>query len=119
MVDMEKVENTIERLTNTADNLEDYKKLAALFIVKDHIQERKSKTEIELDDILPQYKIYVEAKRRYQRGEGTDDAVIQTFKGLCKEITEFIQSLYASSDMAKERRQINNMITDIYETITK
>ena len=116
---MERVDNQITRLINMADNLEDYKKLAALFIVKDHMQGEKSKTEIELDDILPQYKLYVEAKRRYQRGEGTDDAVIQTFKGLCKEITEFIQSLYASSDMAKERRQINNMITDIYETITK
>lgn len=71
--------------------------------------------EIELDDILPQYKKYVAAKKRYQLGEISDEYVMIALKGVCKEIEEFIQALYSNTDMAKERRQLKEMVTNIYE----
>ena len=72
---------------------------------------------VELDDILPQYKLYVAAKRRYQLGETTDEYVINALKGVCKEIREFIQALYSSTDMVKERRLLKEMVTSIRECI--
>lgn len=75
--------------------------------------------EDELRDILPSYRIYCGSKRKYQLGQANEIEVIQNLNLLCREISEFVNSLYSGTDMNKERLYIRKEITKIYEKLTK
>jgi hypothetical protein len=117
------IEYEIDLLENeefTAENVAD---LASLYIVYDNMKHDLNRTsdgiEKELNDILPSYQNYCESKKRYQLGNANEGEVIKTLNLLCKEISEFILSLYSGTDMNKERIYIRNEITKIYEKLTK
>jgi len=67
----------------------------------------------ELADILPSYYEYVDLKRDYQMGNISESRVIKSLKFVCIEIREFVDTLYSSTDMNKERKCIREMIDNI------
>ena len=67
----------------------------------------------ELEDILPSYYEYLQVKTSYQMGEISESRVIKSLKFVCIEIREFLNTLYSSTDMNKERKCIRDMIDNI------
>ena len=130
MLDLDQISNTIEELENGATTFDNCLKLASLYIVKDHLNnavERMSNSitpaagdqvETELADILPHYRKYCEVKREWQL-QGVDrHHVIQEMEFVCKEVIEFVQSLYSCTSMPEERVPIKEMSSFLYKAFS-
>lgn len=120
MLNIDEINNTIEQLESGATTYDNCIKLSALYNVKEHIENglkgqiNESETVLkEYDDILPQYKSYCDIKRKYQLHETTEQAVEVSIKDVCKEINEFIHTLYNNTDMQIERDCIKQMTKEI------
>lgn len=113
MLDMQEVRNTIEELEAGDTNFSNCQKLAALYTVRNNynVGGYTDKVESELSDILPQYRNYCKVKRAFQLQEATPDKVISSMNIVCKEIQEFIQTLYSNTDLPEEREQLKNMLS--------
>lgn len=105
------INRTIKELEDDSTTFENCGKLASLYIVRDKFS--KDKVQNELDDILPQYQKYVEIKRKFQFGELSEKAVENQIKAVCKEVSEFIKTLYTGTDMPIEREYIKNMLNSL------
>lgn len=118
-MNIEDVESTIAKLENEEDNttFENCNKLASLYIVRDYYLKSKkqhgNEVEEELNDILPQYKKYVELKHKYQMGEISERPIENAIKSVCEEISEFIQMMYRCTDMPVERDYIKKMLNSL------
>ena len=120
MLDLTEIKNTIDELENGATTFDNCLKLASLYIVQNEHTKRQAETEpveVELSDILPQYKTYCRIKRKYQLHEASEDAVQSAMKEVCKEIYEFVHTLYSSTDMQAERDSIKNLIISLKEAL--
>lgn len=118
MLNIEEVNNTIEELENSPTTFDTCLKLSSLYIVRDNYKRPENRdgsdennhvnNEVvkELNDILPQYKEYCEVKRKYQLKEVSEQAVIKHLTEVCREIQEFIDVLYSSTDFNDERHII-------------
>ena len=117
MLNMDEINNTIEELENGNTTYDACIKLSALYNVRDRLMNKETvdETEEELEDILPQYRLYCEVKRKYQLNELTEDAVVLAIKDVCTEVTEFIHTLYSSTDMQQERDTIKAMLNSLQE----
>lgn len=120
MLDIEEIDNTIEELLEGPTTFDNVNKLASLYIVKDHIQNRMETTPDtsenvvdELDDILPAYRKYKEIKKQFQLKEVTKELVISSMKNVCREITEFIYALYGNTECEECRNLILIMIKSL------
>lgn len=120
-MDLYLIDSTIDELENSDTTFANCDKLASLYIIKEHYKKYPlvlrglyDDVEDELNDIAPQYKTYCEIKREYQLGRTTKEAVIESMRGVCKEIEDFIRILYSSSDMPEEREQLKSLINKIY-----
>lgn len=120
MLDYEEIINTIDELENAPTTYDTCIKLASLYIVRDKIKSRSNSivegsTMVinELNDILPQYQLYCEVKRKYALNELTSEAVLMSMRDVCREIKEFIQTLYSNTDMKEERDYIKDMIINL------
>ena len=113
MLNITEINNTITELENGDTTFANCQRLASLYIVRDTFSNSTNAVEHELSDILPQYKKYCAVKRKYQLNELTVDAVINSIDGVCKEIQEFIETLYGSTDTPKERERIQQMIQNL------
>lgn len=121
MLNLDEIQNTIEELENGATTFENCRNLASLYIVDKIYRERHEKqtnavsddVATELGDILPQYHLYCEVKRKYQLHELTREAVVLAISDVCIEIKEFIQSLYSHTDMPEERDQLKKLVKDL------
>ena len=116
MMDISTINDLIDELENGETSLSNIRNLSALYNVKTHLlgSNRYDSTAKELNDIFPSYLQYVETKRKYQLNEVTDETIYVDMKELCKEIKEFIQILYSSTDTEKERDLIKQMIKEIH-----
>ena len=119
-MNIEQIKNEIDVLENSALTSENARDLASLYIIKSEYENNHkvsitTNTQKELNDIFPSYLKYVEAKKDYQFGKANDDFLIHSFNMLCQEVGEFLTSLYASTDMVKERKSFKNMIKNIFE----
>ena len=118
-MDLTEITDTIESLENSATTFDNCSKLASLYIVREQLQRsvtpQITEVESELKDILPQYRLYCQVKRKYQLNELTEQAVYIAMKDVCREIQEFIHTLYTSTDTPKEREMIKNLISALYE----
>ena len=116
MLDLEMIDTTIEELENSDTNFVNCQKLASLYVVR-HFYEGSSEpaqpVEVELRDILPQYKKYCEIKRHYQLNEISEQQVLSSLEAVCKEISEFFHTLYSSTDMPEEREQLKVLLQDL------
>ena len=115
---MEEINNTIENLENSSTTFDNCMKLASLYIVRTEHQKAITdvgkQVESELNDILPQYRLYCQVKRKYQLHELPDTSVQLAMKDVCREIQEFIHTLYSSTDMPEERELIKNLINNLH-----
>lgn len=114
-MNLDTINELIDELEHGDTSLSNIRNLSALYNVKSHMLGTKNfdSTTKELHDILPSYLGYVDVKRKYQLHETTEDAVYINMKELCKEIKEFIQTLYSSTDTPKERELIKQMLKEI------
>lgn len=121
MLNIEEINNTIAELESSSTTFANCQKLASLYIVREHYKnsftavvdgynEVENNVIYEYKDILPDYQHYCNVKRQYQLGEVTELAVISAMEEVCKEVKEFITTLYSSTDIPKERELISNMI---------
>ena len=113
-MDMREIENTIEELENGPTTYDNCIKLSALYSVRDNI---KSDTRKELDDVLPLFKMYVAVKTKYQLGELPATSLVMGMHDLCKEIHEFIDTLYNNTELSDERDAIREMLHDTLDAL--
>lgn len=109
------INRTILELENDSTTFENCYKLASLYIIRERYN--RDVVEQELDEILPQYIKYRDVKRKYQLGEISENAIERQIKVVCKEVTEFINTLYASTDMPAERNCIKTMIIGLQKCL--
>ena len=128
-MDIQEVVNTIAQLENDVTTFENCFKLASLYTVRDNYEKQMAKeeqpkddvslitttepddtVEREYSDILPQYKEYVDIKRKFQLGEIAETAVATQIQKVCLEISEFVRMLYSCTDIPVEREYIKDMI---------
>ena len=114
-MNMTTINDLIAELESGDTSLSNIRNLSALYSVKSHLLGANNfdSTTKELSDILPSYLGYINVKRKYQLHETTEDAVYINMKQLCREIKEFIQSLYSGTDTPKERELIKQTIKEI------
>lgn len=114
MQDLQTINEFIEGLEAEEPTLKNCTQLASLYIVKKHLENLEmSETENEIKDILPSYRFYADIKSKYWKHELTEDAVVSALHSLCGEIKDMIKLLYASTEMAKERREIGHLIEEL------
>lgn len=116
MLNISTINDLIDELENGDTSLSNVRNLSALYNVRAHLlgNTKFDKTAKELNDIFPSYLQYIEAKRKYQLHETTEDAVYINMKELCREIKEFIQTLYSGTDTPKERELIKELLKEIH-----
>lgn len=102
----------LEKAETTYDNVQE---LSALYIIREYFQQTPDIVEKELNDILPCYKQYINTKRDYQIGRATDTLLVNSMESVCKEITEFIETLYNNTELFKERLKIEKTIKELSE----
>ena len=112
------INNAITELEKSETTYENVSELSALYIVQERLTKNRTiisndATERELQDILPCYKKYIKIKREYQLGKATDDLLLDCMTAVCKEISEFIESLYNNTEFFKERLKIELMIKEL------
>lgn len=125
MIDMQEVLNTIDELENMPTTFDTCMKLASLYIVRDKykpplqtvVDTKYDEVKQELSDILPAYKKYCTIKRKFQLHEIPASAVITGIDMVCREIDEFIRTLYSSTDMIEERNALKNTIDRLYNSL--
>lgn len=113
-MDIGMIERTIRELECGETTFEACEKLASLYIIRNEvIKQEDDRVEQELNDILPMYQMYVRTKRRYQKHEVTKEAVVESMQGVCREIEEFIHTLYVCSDLSEERELLKQMTENL------
>lgn len=113
-MDITTIDNYIEELEGQECTFSNIRNLASLYTVKEHLESVKNETEAELNDILPQYRVYIEVKRKYQMGELSESEICRSLQALCAEIYEFIVTLYNNTDSETERNCLNQMMKNIF-----
>ena len=116
-MNLEMIEDLITELEQSEMSLSNIRNLSALYTVRNQLLERSEtadKVTLELSDILPSYRRYIDSKRSYQMKETTNnEAILSNLKQVCTEIKEFLQTLYSSTDMQEERTMIQKMLKEI------
>ena len=113
-MDMKEISDTIEELENGTTTFDNCIKLSALYNVRNNL---KSDTEKELNDILPQFRMYVAVKKKYQLGELHQEDLEFAMRSMCRDIEEFIETLYNNTELEEERETIRDMIVRLHETL--
>jgi predicted metal-dependent hydrolase len=67
---------------------------------------------VEYKDILPSYTRYCNIKKKHSMGEVTEDLVVNAMQSLCKEIEEFLVTLYAATESSTEREILKDKIVN-------
>jgi len=116
-MDIVAIEDAISALESSPATPENVAELASLYICRDNLKQGLNWTldnvEEELQDILPYYIKYRDIKRRYQLNQATEGEVIKGIKDVCRELSEFISTLYSGTDMNKERICIKNVLSQL------
>lgn len=112
-MNIQEIDRMIDELKTSETSLSNIRNLSALYVVKDNLTKGNDVVTDELKDILPSYVKYIEVKRRYQLKEISEESVYINMKQLCREIKEFIQTLYSCTDTPRERDIIKQMLEEI------
>ena len=99
---------------NGATTFDSCIKLSALYSVRDNLH---SDTQKELEDVLPQFKMYVAVKKKYQLGELHADDLKFAMRSMCWDISEFLETLYNNTELQDERETIHKMLSDLLQSI--
>jgi len=114
-MDIKIIKEAIKELEQSDTVVDNIQELASLYIVAQNMKQGLNPVVTELNEILPAYNKYIQVKRKYQLGEIAEDAVCINIRNVCQEIRDFMCTLYAGTDMGKERRYIRGLIQDLYE----
>lgn len=114
MLDIKKIQESIEDLEQSDTTMSNCSKLAALYTVRDHLLDgvQHDKVTKELSDILPEYTLYMHTKQQYHKDLMSKESVKAEMNKLCKELSEFIMMLYRCSDMPEEREALIKTLKD-------
>ena len=113
-MDIKTINNAILELEEEETNFKNIQELAYLYIVKENLEKSEvDNVTRELNDILPCYTHYINVKRDYQLGRVTDESLVYAMEKVCKEIEEFIETLYFNTEFLKERLKIKRMIENL------
>lgn len=122
-MDIMAIEEAIQTLENDDTTFDNVSELASLYICRQYMNKplnlMVSSTQKELEDILPYYMKYKDIKKRYQLNQTSEGEVIQGIKNVCREIQEFIETLYSGTDMNKERLCIVKTLEQLYRKYSK
>lgn len=122
-MDIVAINDAINMLVESDTTPANVSELAALYICKSNLEnalESHSNTSGELlQDKLPYYCKYRDAKRRYQLGQTNEGEVIKAIKETCSEFFTFMEDMYSGTDMNKERLCIKQMIHKLAEKYDK
>ena len=121
-MDLQIIEENIRLLEEDDTNVENVQDLANLYIVYDRLRFKKhskNSSQAELNDIMPAFEAYCEARKQNQLGQTNEEAVQHNLKLLCQELKEFIETLYANTESRKERLSILYMIRDLNTKLNK
>lgn len=119
-MDVVAIKEAIENLENSDTTVDNIQELSALYICRDHlIRSSHDAGEDELRDMFPYYRKYTDTKRRYQLGQTSEGEVIKGIKAVCRELTEFVDTLYSGTDMNKERVCIRQMLGALNDKYNK
>lgn len=113
-MNLQEINDTIEELENGATTFDSCIKLSALYSVRDNLH---SDTQKELEDVLPQFKMYVAVKKKYQLGELHADDLKFAMRSMCRDISEFLETLYNNTELQDERETIHKMLSDLLQSI--
>lgn len=113
-MDMLEIKNTIEELENGPTTFDNAIKLSALYNVRNNLG---SDTQKELEDILPQFKMYIAVKKGYQLKELTEDDLKFAMRSMCRDIEEFIETLYNNTELQDERMTIQSMLSRLSQAL--
>ena len=118
---IKEVNDAINELLNGPLTLSNARNLSALIVVQSYlqnaIQSESDSLERELNDILPRYKEYYEIKRDYQLGKIPKDDIIISMRRVCKEVNEFLLSLYENTETVEERTMLKAMLKDVQNAL--
>ena len=114
-MDIKIIKEAIKELEQSDTIVDNIQELASLYIVAQNMEQGLNPVVTELNEILPAYNRYIQVKRKYQLGEITEEPVCTNIKQVCAEIRDFMCTLYAGTDMGKERRCIRALIQELYE----
>ena len=117
MLSSEELNAMIKELEDTANTFSDYEKLASLYIVKENKPNQENPTLKELNDILPMYKTYCMIKKKFQLNELPKETLLYAMQDVCKELKEFIETLYNNTYSREERENIKNMLEDLFKVL--
>lgn len=115
------INRTIEKLEKGSTTFENCERLASLYIVREH-QQNANLTVVnasekgvinELNDILPSYSLYCNKKREYQMNRLGSNVVLKSLMDVCREILEFIHTMYSGTDLPEERDIIVETLSNI------
>lgn len=115
MLNIDEINNTIEKLENEDTTYANCSKLASLYIVRDHISNNDVIIK-EYNDILPSYNMYVNAKKDYQLHKVNITYVENALNTLCSEILDFLDILYSSCENAQEQDLIVSVVKEFKKT---
>ena len=120
-MDIVAIDEAIESLEQEDTTVDNVKELSALYICREYLIKSSpvNISERELSEIFPYYRKYLDIKRRYQLMQTTEGEVIKGIKDVCRELTEFVETMYSGTDMNKERlciRQMLSALNDKYNT---
>jgi len=110
MISIEQLNEEISLVENETPTHTSMQKLAAMYTVRDHILDNSNVVVSEYKDILPSYTVYCNNKKKYKLGEITDGPVLQSMNSLCREIKEFLQAIYSSTESAEERQALSSAL---------
>ena len=118
-MNLELIDKTIEDLESSDTTFSNCSDLASLYIVRNYYKpiSRLTAVEDELNDISPSYKRYCDIKRAYQLGDSSQDLVVSAMKNVCREISEFITTLYSTTDTKEERKLLIESLTKLIEKV--
>ena len=113
MIDERELNAAIAECVENPSSANVCQRLASYYIIQDHLfkddvmpysnAEEPIRTEY---SPLPAYNDFVEAKRQFQQGTGTEQRLIDTLNALLRQIQELIKSLYVNSNTDAERSAI-------------
>ena len=121
MLDIDIINSTIAELEHGDTTFNSCEKLASLYIIRQYYSPTESgrnqapdlNVVKELQDILPSYKNYRDKKFNYQVNNDGKDGMLGALSNVCKEIEEFIITLYRSTDTEDERSLLSSMINTL------
>lgn len=119
-MDIEIIQDNINELENADTTFDNVRELALLYVVRDNLK-TSTQTVVtnEIDDILPAYQKYIDAKRKFQLQQTDETGMLKYIQLVCQETKEFILALYKGTDMRKERHYIVETLSYLYENICK